>query len=70
MVEELYSLRVEGEVPQMLVVEEMYSVRVESEGESLDKGDVVSQHFLIREVQLEDNDGVHMVVGEEVVCGG
>lgn len=62
MVEELNSLRVEGEVPKMLIVEEVYGVFVQLEGERLEEGDVVGQHLLIRKIQLENNDRIDMVV--------
>lgn len=53
-----------------LVVEEVNGVFVEFEGEGLEEGDVVGQHLLVREVQLQDNHGVHVIVGEQVVCRG
>ena len=66
-IEKLYCFRVEGKVPEMLVVEEVYCVRVELERESLQERYVVCQYLLIREVQFQDNDGVYMVVGQEVI---
>ena len=68
MLEELDGLRVEWEVPQVLVVEEVDGVPVEVEGQGLKEGDVVGQDLLIREVQLQDDDGVDVVVGQQVVC--
>ena len=67
MLEELDGLRVEGEVPEVFIVEEVDGVLVEVEGEGLEEGDVVGQHLLIREVQLQHYDGVDVVVGEEVI---
>ena len=50
-----------------LVVEEVDGVLVESEGEGLEEGDVVGHHLLVREVELVDDDRVHVVVGEQVI---
>lgn len=69
-VEELDCLRVEGEVVGVLVVEEVNGVLVKSEGEGLEEGDVVGHDFLVREVKLVDNDGVDVIVGEQVVDAG
>ena len=69
-IEKLYGFRVEGKVPEMLVVEEVYRVRVEFERESLQERYVVCQYLLIREVQFQDNDGVYVVVGQEVIYRG
>ena len=60
--EELDGFGVEGEVSQVLVVEEVNGVLVEVEGEGLEEGDVISEHFLLREVQLQDDDGIDVVV--------
>ena len=70
MLEELDGLCVQGEVSEVLVVEEVDSVLVEVKGEGLQEGDVVGKDFLIREVQLEHDDGVDVVVGQQVVCMG
>ena len=51
-----------------LVVEEMYGMFVEPEGESLQEGDVVSHDLLVGEIELVDDDGVDVVVGEKIVC--
>jgi hypothetical protein len=40
-VEELDGLRIEGEIPKMLVIEEVYGVFVELEGEGLEERDIV-----------------------------
>ena len=56
-----------GAGPTHLVEEKVYSVFVEFEGESLEEGNVVGEDLLVREVQLQHNDGVDMVVGEKVV---
>ena len=70
MVEELNGFSVERKVIGVLIVEEVDGVLVEPEGEGLEEGDVVGHDFLVREVELVDNDGVDMVVGEEVVDAG
>lgn len=67
MVEKLDGLRVEGEVPKMFIVEEVNGVLVQFEGECLKEGDVVGKNLLVREVQLEHDDGVDMIVGQQVV---
>ena len=40
---------------------------VELEGQGFQKGDVVSHDLLVREVKLVDDDGVDMVVRQEVI---
>ena len=50
-----------------LIVEEVDGVTVEFEGEGLDEGDIVGENLFIREVQLQDNDGVDVIVGEKIV---
>ena len=70
MVEKLDGFSVERKVIGVLIVEEVDGVLVEPEGEGLEEGDVVGHDFLVREVELVDNDGVDMVVGEEVVDAG
>lgn len=67
MLVEFDGLCVEGEVVKVFVVEEVDGVLVEVEGEGLEKGDVVGKHFLVREVQLQHNDGVDVIVGKEVI---
>ena len=52
-----------------LIVEEVYGMLVQPERERLQEGDVVSHDLLVREVELVHDDRVHVVVGEEVVCG-
>lgn len=61
-VEELDGLRVEGKIPEMLVVEEVYGVFVEFERESLEEGDVVSKNLLIGEIQLENDDRIDVII--------
>ncbi len=68
MVEELDGLCVEGKVPQVLVTEEVYGVGVELERERLEEGHVISKHLFIREIQPQDNDGVHVIVRQEIIC--
>lgn len=50
-----------------LIVEEVHRVVVELEGQRLQEGYVVGHDLLIGEVKLVDNDGVHMVVGQQVI---
>ena len=50
-----------------LVVEEVYSVVVQLEGQRFEEGDVIGHDLLIREVKLVDDDGVHMVVRQQVI---
>ena len=45
----------------------MYGVLVQSEGERLQEGDVVGHDLLVGEVKLVHDDGVHVVVGQQVV---
>ena len=70
MIEELDGFSVERKVIGVLIVEEVDGVLVESEGEGLEEGDVVGHDFLVGEVELVDDDGVDMVVGEEIVDAG
>ena len=60
--EELDSFSVQGEIPEVFVIEEVDGVLIKVKGEGLEEGDVVGQDFFIREVQLEDNDGVDVVI--------
>ena len=53
-----------------LIVEEMYCVLVQPEAEGLEEGDVVGHDLLVGEVELVNNDGVDVVVGEEIVDAG
>ena len=46
----------------------MYGMFVEPEGERLQEGDVVGHDLLVGEIELVDDDGVDVVVGEEIVC--
>ena len=46
----------------------MYGMFVEPEGEGLQEGDVVRHDLLVGEIELVDDDGVDVVVGEEIVC--
>ena len=52
-----------------LVVEEVHSVVVQLEGQRLQEGDVVGHDLLVGEVKLVDDDGVDVVVGEQVIWG-
>ena len=40
---------------------------VEFERQGLEEGDVVGHDLLVGEVKLMDNDGVNVVVGQEVI---
>ncbi len=62
MIEELDGLRIEGEIPKMLVVEEVYGVFVELEGEGLEEGDVVGKNLLVREIQLENDYRIDVII--------
>ena len=52
-----------------LVVEEVHRVVVEFQWQGLEEGDVVGHDLLVREVKLVDDDGVHVVVRQEVIWG-
>lgn len=53
-----------------LIVEEMDSVVVQLQGQGLQKRDIVCHDLLIGEIKLMDNDGIDMVVGEQVIWEG
>lgn len=40
---------------------------VEFERQGLEEGDIVGHNLLVREVKLVDDDGVHVVVRQEVI---
>jgi hypothetical protein len=50
-----------------LIVEEVNGVRVEFEAECFEEADVVRHDLLVGEVEFVFDDGVHVVVGQEVV---
>lgn len=50
-----------------LIIEEVNCVIIELEGQGLQERNVVGHNFLITEVKLVNNDGVHMVVGQQVI---
>lgn len=50
-----------------LVVKEMHSVIVELQRERLQEGDVVGHDLLVREVEFMHNDGVDVVIRQQVV---
>ena len=52
------------------VVKEVDGVLVQPEAEGLEEGDVVGHDLLVGEVELVNNDGVDVVVGEEIVDAG
>lgn len=41
---------------------------VELEGQGLEEGDVVGHDLLVGEVKLVNDDGVDVVVGQQVIC--
>lgn len=41
---------------------------VELQRQRLEEGDVVGHDLLVREIELVDNDGVDVVVGQEIIC--
>lgn len=50
-----------------LIVEEVHGVVVEFKWQGLEEGDIVGHDLLIGEVKLVDDDGVHVVVWQEVI---
>lgn len=50
-----------------LIVEEVHCVVVELQRQSLQKGDIVGHDFLIREIKFMHNDGIDMIIGEQVI---
>lgn len=50
-----------------LIVEEVHSVVVKFKWKRLQEGDIVGHDFLVWEVKLVDDNGVHMVVWQEVI---
>lgn len=50
-----------------LIVEEVHCVVVEFQRQSLQKGDVVGHNFLIRKVKFMHNDGINMVIWQQVI---
>lgn len=51
-----------------LIVEEVHGMVVEFEWQGLEEGDIVGHDLLVREVKLVDDDGVHVVVRQQVIC--
>ena len=41
---------------------------VESEGERFEKGNVVGHNLLVAEVEFVYDDGVDVVIGEQIIC--
>ena len=58
-----------GDVVVVFIVEEVNCVSVETEGVSLDEGNVVGHYSFIREVKLVENNGVDVIVGQDIVDG-
>ena len=50
-----------------LVVEEVDGVLVQPEGQRFEEGDIVGHDLLVAEVELVHDDGVHVVVGQQIV---
>lgn len=48
----------------------MNSVVVEFQGQGLQKGDVVGHDFFVREVELMNDDGINVIIGEQVIWKG
>ena len=46
----------------------MNGVFVEPEGERLQEWDVVRHDLFVGEIELVDDDGVDVIVGEKIVC--
>ena len=67
MIEELDGFGVKREIVGVLVVEKVNRVLVEFERESFQEGDVISQHFLVGKIEFVHNDGIDVVVAEQVV---
>ena len=47
----------------------MHSVAIQLERQSLQEGNIIRHHFLVAEVELVHDDGIDVVVGEQVVWG-
>lgn len=69
-VEELDGLGVQREVVGVLIVEKVDGVIVELEGEGLQEGDVVRHHLFVGKIKLVHNDGVDVVVRQQVIERG
>lgn len=52
------------------IIEKVYGVSIELQRKSLEEGYIIRHHLLIAEVKFMDNDGVNMVVGEQVIWKG
>lgn len=50
-----------------LVIEEVHCVVVEFQRQSFQKGDIVGHYFLIREVKFMHNDGINMIIGQQII---
>lgn len=50
-----------------LVVEEVHCVVVKFQRQSLQKWNIVRHDFLIREVEFMHNDGIDVIIGEQVI---
>ena len=50
-----------------LVVEEVDGVLVQPEGEGLEEWDVVGHDLLVGEVELVNDDGVDVVIGQQII---
>lgn len=50
-----------------LVVEEVHCVIVEFQRQRFQKGDIVGHDFLIREVKLVHNDGINVIIGQQII---
>jgi len=69
-IEELNGLSIQREIVIVFIVEEVNGVLVEPEGESLEERDVVSHHLLVRKIKLVHDDGINVVVAQQVIDAG
>ena len=67
MIEEFNGLSIERKIIEMFVEEEMDRVAVQLEGQRLQERDVVRENFLIDNIELVENDLVHVVVRQQKV---
>jgi len=68
MIEKLDGLSVESKVMCMFIEKEVNGMGIQFERQGLKEGDVVGHNLFVREVKLVNNNGVDMVVGQEVIC--
>ena len=49
------------------IVEEVDGVFVQSKGQGLEKRDIVSHHFLIRKIKFVYNNGIDVIIGQQII---